>query len=86
MAVNIGAAYLSKDKAGRVFYTYACPALAAFKTKANSADVIEEFVDQFKGLAHQDFLMKCFENDSNPFGSSDIIPYKLVCTYIWITK
>ena len=86
MAVNIGAAYLSQNKEGTKFYTYACPALAPFKTKANSAKDVEDFIERFKGLTHQEFLHACFENDSNPFGSSDIVPYKLVCTYLWITK
>ena len=60
-----------ETRKGQQFYTYAASALAPFKTKANSPKQVEEFVDQFKGLAHQEFLHACFENDSNPFGSSD---------------
>ena len=71
MTVHIGSAYLCRNKEGRIFYTYAASAVAPFKTKANSPKQVEEFVDQFKGLAHQEFLHACFENDSNPFGSSD---------------
>ena len=75
-----------QNKEGTKFYTYAASAVAPFKTKANSAKDVEDFFERFKGLTHQEFLHACFENDSNPFGSSDIVPYKLVCTYLWITK
>ena len=77
---------MSKNKEEQLFYTYACPALAPFKLKTNSVEDLEAFIDRFKGWTHQDFLMQCFENDSNPYGSSDIMPYKLVSVYIWITK
>ena len=86
MAVNIGCAYLCRNKEGTIFYVYAASAVAPFKTKVNSPEELEKFADQFKSMTHHDLLHTCFNNDQNPFGSSDIMPYKLVCTYIWITK
>ena len=56
-----------------------------FEFFLNGIEELEKFVDQFKGMNHHDFLMQCFENDSNPYGSSDIIPYKLVCTFGYIS-
>ena len=69
--IQLECSYLCRNKEGTIFYVYAASAAAPFKTKANSPEQVEEFVDQFKGLTHQDFLLRCFSNDENPFGSSD---------------
>ena len=69
-------------------YIFAAKALATFHTKFSSPSQFNDFIDDLKGLSHHEILQQTFvaTQDDNPFANSGYLPYKLVCSYIWIRK
>ena len=86
MSIRIGCSFLCKNKDDELYYVYAAPSLAPYSIKTQSTMELERFIDAFKGVTCPELMNMSHKTDENVFEGSNVIPYKPVCLYIWMTK
>ena len=67
-----------------------CPkSLAAYTAKCLERSEAYEFADRLEKMTDAEHLQNTFistTDTGNPFEESGYCPFRLVCSYIWITK
>ena len=86
MDIRVSFSYLTQNKEHGLWYCWANQSQPTFSLRKTNTQQMKDFEKEIHAMELTDILEKTFEINTEPFNSSGVMPYKLVCAYAYITK
>ena len=86
--IHVGFSFIATNKEEKI-YLFCPKSLAAYSEKCIEKSDAIEFAERLEKMTQAEHLQNTFINTTdtgNPFEQSGYCPFRLVCSYIWITK